>query len=94
MKKPSGLRNGAGRPRGKKPTPAADTDESVVMTFQDVAEYLHCSYATDYGLARHGEFWGSSWRFLRSDIDKWIAKGSGRRQAANPNRAGNRRKRP
>jgi excisionase family DNA binding protein len=66
--------------------------ESNVLTLRD------CSYGTVYGLARHGEIpgfkLGSDWRFLRSDIDTWIAKGGGRRKRIRIDPRGNRRKRP
>ena len=57
--------------------------ESKVMTLQEVADYLHCHYATVYKLAREGEIpgfrltLGGSWRFLKSEVDQWIAKGGG-----------------
>jgi excisionase family DNA binding protein len=68
------------KPIGKKPTLPVDVDESAVLTLHEVADYLHCSYATVYRLARGGDIPGfrpagpgGDWRFLRSDVDKWIA---------------------
>jgi len=81
MKKRGGIRKGAGRARGKKPTPPVDVDESAVMTLRQVADYLHCSYNTARRLAKHGKIpgfaMGGSWRFLKSEVDQWIAKGGG-----------------
>jgi excisionase family DNA binding protein len=73
----------SGPRRGRKPTPRVDVDESVVMTLQEVADYLNCSYSTALRLARQGIIpgfkLGSDWRFLKSEIDQWIAKGGRRR---------------
>lgn len=82
---PVRVRKGGGRPRGKKPTPPVDVDESAVMTLQGVADYLHCHYSTAWRLVSHGDIPSfrlgglGSWRFLKSDVDKWIAKGGGQR---------------
>jgi len=77
------MKKSSGRTRGKKPTPPVDVDESAMLTLQEVAEYLQCHYRTAYRLAREGIMpsfkVGGGWRFLKSDIDKWIAKGGGRR---------------
>jgi len=82
MNKRGGVKKGAGWARGRKPTPPADLEESAVMTLQQVADYMRCSHVTVYRLARQGEIpdfrFGGGWRFLKSEIDKWIAKG-GRR---------------
>jgi excisionase family DNA binding protein len=81
MNKRGGAGKNVGGPRGRKPTPAADLDESAVMMLHQVADYLHCSRVTAYRLARQGEIpsfrFGGGWRFLKSEVDKWIAKGSG-----------------
>jgi excisionase family DNA binding protein len=54
-----------------------------VMTLQEAADYLHCHCATIYRLAGRGEIpcfkLGSSWRFLKSNLDEWIVKGGRRR---------------
>jgi excisionase family DNA binding protein len=69
---------------GRQPTPSglSPDAESNVMTLRDVAEYLHCSYSTAFKLARQGEIpsfrLGANWRFLKPEIDEWIAKGGGR----------------
>jgi excisionase family DNA binding protein len=51
------------------------------MTVQDLAEYLHCHYSSVYRLTRQGIIpsfkLGGGWRFLKSEIDQWIAKGGG-----------------
>ncbi len=79
MKKRSGIRKGGAQPPGKKPTPPMDVDESAVMTLHEVADYLNCYYGTAYKLGRQGILpsfkLGSGWRFLKSEIDQWIAKG-------------------
>jgi excisionase family DNA binding protein len=53
-----------------------------VLTLRQIADYLDCHYTTVYGLARHGEIpgfkLGNEWRFLKSDVDKWIAGGGAR----------------
>jgi excisionase family DNA binding protein len=81
MKKRGGVRKGVGRPQGRKATPPADVDESAVMTAQAAAEYLHCHRVTLYRLANQGKIpgfrFGGEWRFLKSDLDRWIAKGEG-----------------
>jgi len=87
----SPARKGRGRPPGKKPPPPAALDESAVMTLQDVADYLNCHYSTAYRLAHQGVIpsfrlgpTGGDWRFLKSEVDKWIAKGGGRRPSEEP----------
>jgi excisionase family DNA binding protein len=54
-------------------------DEAAVMTLQDVADYLNCHHSTAFKLAKRGDIpsfrVGGGWRFLKSDVDKWIAKG-------------------
>ena len=61
-----------------------DVDESTVMTLHEVADYLQCHYSTANRLVRRGDIpsfrlgaLGGSWRFLKSDVDRWIAKGGG-----------------
>lgn len=52
--------------------------ESAVITLQDVADYLQCSYATAYRLAYEGRIpsfkLGGRWRVLKFQVDQWIAK--------------------
>lgn len=56
-------------------------DESAVLTLQGVADYLNCHYNTVHRLVRPGDIpsfkLGGAWRFLKSDVDQWIAKGGG-----------------
>ncbi len=58
------------------------------MTLQEVADYLNCHYSTAFKLARRGDIpgfrLGGNWRFLKSEVDEWIAKGGGRRPSEKP----------
>jgi excisionase family DNA binding protein len=49
---------------------------SEIMTIFGVADYLHCHQGTIYRLLAKRAIpafrLGSDWRFIRSDIDKWI----------------------
>jgi excisionase family DNA binding protein len=51
------------------------------MTLQEVADYLHCSYATALRFARRGDMLSfklrGGWRVMKSEIDKWIESGGG-----------------
>jgi excisionase family DNA binding protein len=64
--------------------------ELRVMTLRDVADYLHCHYSTVYHLCHErkipGFRLGGEWRFLKSEIDEWIAKGGGRPSGRAPAR--------
>jgi excisionase family DNA binding protein len=67
---------------GRRATPSAlSPPESNVMPPRDLAEYLHCHYSSVYRLTRQGIIpsfkLGGGWRFLKSEIDQWIAKGGG-----------------
>jgi excisionase family DNA binding protein len=57
------------------------SDQAKVMTIAEVADYLNCHYGTVYRLVRGGELpafrLGGSWRFLRSDLEQWIASRTG-----------------
>ncbi|MFN8818983.1 MAG: helix-turn-helix domain-containing protein [Holosporaceae bacterium] len=52
-----------------------DTD---IMTIREVAEYLKLTEKTTYRLAAEGSVpgfkVGGSWRFRRSEIERWIRK--------------------
>ncbi|WP_299077283.1 helix-turn-helix domain-containing protein [uncultured Paraglaciecola sp.] len=52
------------------------TDE--ILTLKEVAGYLKLAEKTAYRLAAEGKLpgfkVGGSWRFQRSDIEKWIEK--------------------
>jgi excisionase family DNA binding protein len=65
--------------------PRTDVNESAVMTAREVAEYLSCHEITVYKLAHQGKLpglkLGGEWRFLKLDVDKWIAKGGDRQGA-------------
>lgn len=51
---------------------------SGIMTIKDVSEYLVLTEKTAYRLAAEGKIpgfkVGGSWRFRKSEIDKWIKK--------------------
>ena len=55
----------------------SEMSKSEVMTVPGVAAYLNCHKSTVYRLVSSGELpafrLGGDWRFLRSQIDKWIA---------------------
>jgi excisionase family DNA binding protein len=77
----------SGRPLGRKATPRVDVDESAVITGQEVADYLHCSYFAAYKLTQQGKIpcckLGGGWRFMKSDIDKWMSLTSTERLSQN-----------
>jgi len=58
------------------------------MTLQEIADYMHCSYATAYRLAHEGVIpsfkLGGGWRFLKSEVERWIATGGGRPDGSAP----------
>jgi excisionase family DNA binding protein len=83
---------GAGRPRAKRsPTVPPAELESDMMTLDEVAEYLNCSYATVLlrvmrnGLLvfRLGDA-GDGWWVRRSDLEKWIAENQVRPAGSGP----------
>jgi len=51
--------------------------ESEVMTVRELADYLKLAEKTAYRLAADGKIpgfkVGASWRFRKSEIDRWIA---------------------
>jgi excisionase family DNA binding protein len=51
---------------------------SDIMTIDKVAEYLKLKLKTAYHLAAKGDIpgfkVGGSWRFRRSEIERWISK--------------------
>ncbi len=86
VKKPLGTRQTHRRAKAPedpisrpKDIPAARSpdDQSKVMTLAEVAGYLNCHYGTIYRLVRGGDLpafrLGGSWRFMRSDLEQWIA---------------------
>lgn len=50
--------------------------KSDIITIKEVAEYLKIKEKTAYHLAANGDIpgfkVGGSWRFKKSEIDKWI----------------------
>ncbi len=60
-----------------KATPMTDTDGEI-LTLEDVATYLKAGKRTVYRLAQKGEIpafkLGGTWRFRRSELDRWIAE--------------------
>ncbi len=50
--------------------------ESDIMTIDEISEYLKLKPKTAYALAARGEIpgfkVGGSWRFRKSEIEKWI----------------------
>jgi excisionase family DNA binding protein len=64
--------------RGKEPEPDAVDVGSEIMTVRQVAEYLHCTPTTVYRLIKTaglpGFRLGGDFRFLRADLQKWIAR--------------------
>ena len=53
----------------------------VVMTIDDLADYLKLSKSTLYKLCQDGKVPGQKvgrhWRFHRQTIDAWLARGDG-----------------
>lgn len=51
--------------------------QDEILTLDDVALYLKAGKRTVYRLAQKGEIpafkLGGTWRFRRSDLDRWIA---------------------
>ena len=51
-------------------------DMSQIMTLREVAEMLHVHYTTIYRLVHRGELpcfrVGSDWRFMRSELERWM----------------------
>jgi excisionase family DNA binding protein len=51
--------------------------ETDVMTIKELSEYLKLAEKTAYRLAAEGKIpgfkVGASWRFRKSEIDRWIA---------------------
>jgi excisionase family DNA binding protein len=75
---PVKVRKGGGRPRGR-PKLAAGADDLDLMTFQEVAKHLGCSYATVLLLVMRDRLLAfqlvgavDGWRVRRSDLEKWI----------------------
>jgi excisionase family DNA binding protein len=60
--------------------PPAPADE--IMIIASLAHYLNCHQGTVYRLLKNkripGFKLGGNWRFSRSVIDEWVARGGGR----------------
>lgn len=58
--------------------PEAD-QSSEIFTLDEVSEYLKAGKRTIYRLAQNGTIpafkLGGTWRFRRSELDRWIADG-------------------
>jgi len=91
-------KNQVGRPPGRKASPARmpAAFEMQVMTVGDIAQYLHCHISTIYRLLGQSQIpafhLGGDWRFLRSDVDKWIAAGGGKPSGSVPAKTDGRRR--
>ena len=52
--------------------------QSDIMTIKEVAEFLKLKEKTAYALAARGDIpgfkVGGSWRFRKSELEKWIKK--------------------
>jgi len=52
--------------------------ESEILTLDEIAAYLKAGKRTVYRLAQKGEIpafkLGGTWRFRRSELDRWIAE--------------------
>ena len=55
-----------------------DSDGNVILTIQELSEYLKIPKPTLYKLARSGSMPGAKigkhWRFHKNAIDAWLAK--------------------
>ena len=78
---PDKPKRGRGRPRLPEPEVGADDPDPAVMTLDQVAEHLDCSYATvllrvmrDGLLPFRLDTAGDRWRVRRSDLEQWIAE--------------------
>ncbi len=57
--------------------------DSDIMTMKEVADYLKLNEKTAYRLTADGKLpafkVGGSWRFRKSEIDRWIIEQEGKR---------------
>jgi len=62
--------------------------ENEIMTIEEVADYLRVSERTVYEWAKKGEIpcgkLGTSWRFKRSEIQKWLDRRLGQTRITTP----------
>lgn len=58
--------------------------EGEILTLDEVAAYLKAGKRTVYRLAQRGEIpafkFGGTWRFRRSDLDRWITTNIGKQK--------------
>jgi excisionase family DNA binding protein len=58
------------------------TENEVVLTVQEVADYLRVAQSTVYRLAKEGKLpgrkIGGMWRFSKKELDRWVKKPSDR----------------
>lgn len=58
------------------------TENEVILTVQEVADYLRVAQSTVYRLAKEGKLpgrkIGGMWRFSRKELDRWVQKPSGK----------------
>lgn len=61
-----------------------DADDEI-LTLDEVAAYLKAGKRTVYRLAQKGEIpafkLGGTWRFRRSELDRWIAESINRKKS-------------
>lgn len=58
--------------------------DGEILTLEEVAAYLKAGKRTVYRLAQKGEVpgfkLGGTWRFRRSELDRWIAESINKKQ--------------
>ena len=59
--------------------------EDEILTLDEVAAYLKAGKRTVYRLAQKGEIpafkLGGTWRFRRSELDRWIGESNNRKKS-------------
>lgn len=60
--------------------------EGEILTLDEVAAYLKAGKRTVYRLAQEGKIpafkLGGTWRFRRSDLERWIAESTNKQKPA------------
>lgn len=58
--------------------------ENEILTLEELAVYRNAGKRTVYGLAQEGEIpafmLGGTWRFCRSDLERWIAESTNKQK--------------
>ena len=58
--------------------------ENEILTLEEVAAYLKAGKRTVYRLAQEGKIpafkLGGTWRFCRSDLERWIAESTNKQK--------------